>query len=317
MQDALRSLRAAFGFPAREVEARLLGRRRPLLAGYKLTYRCNLQCRHCPFWQLQSPDPDFSAARSVVDELYRRGVRILILEGGEPLLWRDGEAGLSDLIGYAQERFWSVGVVTNGTLPLPEEPDVLWVSVDGLEVTTRRIRGPIYHRQMAELAASTHPRLFANITVSALNVSEIPALAETLASRVKGITIQFYYPYQGEDDLVVPFDQRAALLDRLLAMKAGGYPLLDSRKALRQLREPGWRCHSWLVANADPDGTIHQGCYLKGRGPVACRHCGFAAHLEMSLAYDLDPGALLAGLRIFGLLSNRPTGVGGICTAKK
>ncbi|NPV09494.1 MAG: DUF3463 domain-containing protein [Anaerolineae bacterium] len=297
----MRSLAPFVGFPLRLLEARVLGRRRPLLSGYKITQRCNLHCVHCPFWRRPGPEPNAQEARIVLDRLHAAGVRLLIFEGGEPLLWRDGDAGLGDLVRYAKERFWSVGVISNGTLPLPDDPDVVWVSVDGLEETTARIRGPIYQRQMENIERSRHPRLYANVTISTLNVAEVPALVEELASRVRGITIQFYYPYEDDLSLFVPFDQRRELLERLIEMKRKGYPLLDSEDALRALQAPGWRCHPWLVSNANPDGSIQQGCYLKGRGPVACERCGFAAHVEMSLAFDLNPGALRAGLTIFGL----------------
>ncbi len=301
MRNAVRALRPFFGFPLREVEARLLGRRRPLLAGYKVTHRCNLRCRHCPYWQIGGPEPTLDQALTVVDRLHGIGARILILEGGEPLLWQDGDHGLREVIAYAKRSFWSVGVVTNGTLPLPENADVVWVSVDGLEETTKAIRGPIFHRQMAGIANSQHQRIYANITISALNADEVPALVEELSRRVRGITIQFYYPYEGDSTLFVPWETRRGVLERLLEMKRAGYPLLDSAGALRALAAPGWRCHPWLVASAEPDGTVRQGCYLTGRGPIACDQCGFAAHVEMSMAFDLKPGAVRSGIRVFGL----------------
>ncbi|MGQ9552510.1 MAG: radical SAM protein [Anaerolineae bacterium] len=302
MRHNVRWTNAWAGFLERQVRSRLVGQRRPLLAGYKLTLQCNLGCIHCPFWRRKSDQLDYAGACRVLHRLHDLGVRILIFEGGEPLLWRDGQYRLEDLLKYAKTLFWSVGVTTNGTLPLPVEADVIWVSVDGLEETTCRIRGPIFAKQMENIGQSRHRRLFANVTINRLNVAEVPSLVQFLAQRVRGITIQFYYPYGDEADLLVPSDQRAEVLDRLITMKRQGYPLLDSYRALTLLKRPGWRCHSWLIASAEPDGEVQQGCYLKGRAPITCDLCGFAAHVEMSLAYDLDPGALRAGLRIFGLL---------------
>ena len=248
------------GFAVREVEARVLGRQRPLLAGYKITHRCNLRCVHCPYWKIEDADPTLPEALSVVDRLYEAGARILILEGGEPLLWHDGDAGLEDVVRHAKRSYWAVGVVTNGTIPLPTAPDVIWVSVDGLEETTKAIRGPIFRRQMATIDASVHPRLYANITISTLNVEEAPQLVEELSKRVRGITIQFYYPYEDDVELFVPWERREAVLERLIEMKRSGYALLDSIAALRALKQPGWRCHPWLIACAEPDGKITQGC---------------------------------------------------------
>jgi hypothetical protein len=54
-----------------------------------------------------------------------------------------------------------------------------------------------------------------------------------------------------------------------------------------------------MIASVDPGGQVTQGCYVKGRGKVACERCGFSAHAEMSLACDGVPGSILAGHRIF------------------
>jgi MoaA/NifB/PqqE/SkfB family radical SAM enzyme len=295
-------LEATADFLALQVQSRLLRKRRPILAGYKLTYRCNLGCPQCPFWKMRSEELGLAGALDVVARLYELGARILILEGGEPLLWgAPGELGF--LIRQAQRLFWSVGLVTNGALPLPLEPDVLWVSVDGLPETMAALRAPVFDKVMANIEACDHKRLLAHITISAVNAPELAELIRFLAPRVRGITVQFYYPYTGDTGLMLPRPQRAEVIADLLALKRAGYPILNSMAALRALAaESGWRCHPWLVASANPDGSIVQGCYLKGRAPIACEWCGFSAHTEMSLAYDLNPAAIVAGLRVFGLM---------------
>jgi MoaA/NifB/PqqE/SkfB family radical SAM enzyme len=75
----------------------LLKRQKPFLASYKLTYRCNLRCRQCPFYSLEAADPTFEEACRTIDQLYLRGSRMLIFEGGEPMLWQDGSRGVSHL----------------------------------------------------------------------------------------------------------------------------------------------------------------------------------------------------------------------------
>ena len=92
------------------------------------------------------------------------------------------------------------------------------------------------------------------------------------------------------------------MLERLIALKREGYPLLDSVAALQHLKDNTWRCHPWLIANVEPDGRLTQGCYLLNRADVTCQECGFAAHVEASLAYDLVPSAIWSGIRVFGLL---------------
>jgi uncharacterized ferredoxin-like protein len=41
------------------------------------------------------------------------------------------------------------------------------------------------------------------------------------------------------------------------------------------------------------------GCYVKNRAEVDCSLCGFAAHAEISQAFQLKLAPLLAGIKIF------------------
>jgi MoaA/NifB/PqqE/SkfB family radical SAM enzyme len=296
-------LRAAFPFATHLLGARLLGRRRPLLASFKVTHRCNCRCVACPFWHKPDGDMPFDVAVGALDRMQAAGVKLLVMEGGEPFLWRDGERRLEDLVTEARRRFIRVGVTTNGSFPLQSRADVLWVSIDGLQETHDRLRGAgSFRRAVAHVEASSHPRLYANVTISRASADEIPDLMRFLSGRVRGITVQFYYPYSETEDLWLERERREEVLDRLVALKREGLPLLDSVAALRRLKDNSWRCRPWLVASVDPDGRLTQGCYLLNRGKVACSRCGFAAHVEVSLAYDLHPGAIRTGMRVFGLL---------------
>ncbi len=287
-------------FLTHNLRARLLHQRRPLLAGVKLTHRCNLRCPACPFWRRPMGDLSYVQALAALETLHRAGVRLLIFEGGEPFLWRDGERTVEDLVRIARKRFFAVGITTNGTLPLATSADMLWVSIDGPREAHDAYRGASYDRIMANVAASGHPRVLANVTINRLNCARIPELVRDLKGRARGITIQFAYPYDDSEDLTVSPQARRQILDELIALKRAGYPLLDSYGVLQRLKDNTWRCHDWLIANVEPDGRINYGCYLKGRGTVDCRRCGFAAHAELSRAYDWDPAAILCGRSVFG-----------------
>ena len=280
---------------------RLGRKRRPLLAGFKITHRCNLQCRTCPFWSRPGNDVPFETAVEVMDRLYQAGVRNLIFEGGEPFLWRDGEHRFEDLVVEGRKRFFSVGVTTNGTLRLETGADIVWVSIDGLRETHDLNRGPVFGKVMENIRSSAHPKLLANITISRLNVEELPAMVKYLSDieQIKGITIQFFYPYAESENLEVAPGQRSRALEQLIHMKREGYPLLDSVPVLQALKENRWRCHDWLMADAEPDGRITLGCYLKNRGDIDCSKCGFAAHAELSLAFDANIRAVNTGRKIF------------------
>lgn len=282
----------------------LTPRRRPLLASYKLTYRCNLRCAQCPFTAYPGPDASYTQVCKTLDALYARGDRMVVFEGGEPLLWRDGAYELNDLVRYARRRFACVAATTNGTLPLDVETDVLWVSIDGFAATHNHLRqAEIFDRVIDNIRRSPHPRLYAHITANAENHSEIPELARFLSGLVKGITVQFYYPYGPDDHLYLPLPQRRALLDALMRLKRDGIPILNSTAALRSLRDDtparARQCQPWRIDCVNPDGTFWQGCYLQGRATIDCAKCGFSPYTEISLAFRGNPRAILAGMKIF------------------
>jgi MoaA/NifB/PqqE/SkfB family radical SAM enzyme len=228
------------------------------------------------------------------------GVRILIIEGGEPFVWRDGAYGVRDVVKKAKGLFFSVGVTTNGTFALEVDSDNIWVSIDGLQETHDRLRGKSFQRIIGHLETTTHPRVYAHITINAVNWQEIPDLVRYLSDKVKGITVQFHYPFQEVDEaLVLPFEHRRRVLDALIKLKREGLPLANSYATLRALRDNRWTCQPWMIASVDPSGRVTQGCYVKNRGEIACEQCGFSAHTEISLAYGGRLGPILTGRRIF------------------
>lgn len=286
-------------FLKHNIAVRVFGKKEPLLAGFKITYRCTLKCRSCPFWKMKPLSISFDEAVRAMDSLYETGVRLLIFEGGEPFLWRDGAHNLESLVSYAREKFFRVGITTNGTPPIESSADVVWVSIDGLKETHEKNRGPCFDKIISNINASDHPKILANITITILNDGVIPDLIKFITPLVKGVTIQFYYPFPNSEDLWLPEERRIAVLDRVIKMKKDGFPILDSVSSLEGLKKNTWRCHDWLIASAEPDGRMNIGCYLKDRAEISCEKCGFAAHTEISKAFDWNVGAITAGKKTF------------------
>ncbi|HPL88159.1 MAG TPA: radical SAM protein, partial [Deltaproteobacteria bacterium] len=200
-------------------------RRIPLIASFKLTYRCNLACRGCPFHSRadrKHAHMDFFTARRCLDALRYLGCRIVIFEGGEPLLWKDDEYSFRDLVQLARRSFLCVGATTNGTLPLDAPTDVLWVSIDGLKATHDDLRSGSYDRVISNIRSSRHPKLFVHYTLNSRNFREFPAAVDALCSleRVRGITVQLFYPYgQGEENLRLSQEERREALATAAKLK--------------------------------------------------------------------------------------------------
>lgn len=279
--------------------------RKPLLCSFKLTGNCNLKCLHCPFWKKEKPaDMNYFEVTSMLDMLYADGVRIVIFEGGEPLLWKDRENNkdIGNIISYAQKLFFCTGVTTNGTLDLGRFlPDIFFISVDGLEDTHDRIRGKSFKKIIENLEKNIKSKkIITNICISKANYNEIEEVIKFLNDRVYGITIQFFYPYEGLDDLRLTNNAKDEVLKKLLGLKKQGYKILDSASCLKRMAHNTWRCSDFLVSSVEQDGTVSYGCYLKNKVEnVICSECGFAVHCEISLAYNLDIDALKTAKGIF------------------
>lgn len=282
------------------IKCRFFRKRIPLLAGFKITNRCNLSCLHCPFWKRNSPKMlTFNQVKNILTTIHQLGIRILILEGGEPFLWKDGEYSIHDVVAFAKSLFFSVGITTNGTFPLTLKTHTVWVSIDGLKETHNHIRGNCFDKVMENIQNSSHPNIYANITINQKNYQEIPELVKYLTGKIKGITIQFHYPYEKGDTLTPSFEQRKEALNNLISLKKAGYPIVNSYLCLESLKDNSWDCQDWMLANVEPDGSINLGCYVKGRGDIQCKMCGFAAHTEISLAYSWHIESILTGKKIF------------------
>jgi MoaA/NifB/PqqE/SkfB family radical SAM enzyme len=275
------------------------------MASVKLTHRCNLSCRACPFHRGADADErhmGWETARSSIESLEAVGCAVVIFEGGEPLLWTDGRRTFSDLARLARGRFACVGATTNGTMALDVPTDLVWVSIDGSRRTHDALRSGSYDRALDNIRSSKHPRIYVHTTVNRENFGELPLIAKEVCAipQVKGMTVQFFYPYRrGEDDLSLSRAQRTRAIEDALWLKRLGYPILNSSRGLEAMKDNTWRCRPFLLANVDPDGAIRIGCYASTRAQVNCSECGFTPMAELSLAFDLSPGAMAAGLRIF------------------
>ncbi len=279
--------------------------KKPLISSFKLTNRCTLKCVHCPFWRSNEIlELKYDAVVTILQKLHRDGIKIVIFEGGEPLIWRDREAkkDIHDIIKMARKLFYYVGVTTNGTVDLSNvESDIIFVSIDGLQKTHDAIRGKSFDRIIENIKANrSSKRIIANICISNNNWKEIPELVKFLNTITYGTTIQFFYPYSNVANQMIGQNEREQLLKELIKLKKDGYKILDSAACMRKMMKNTWKCYDFLVSSIEPDGTTYYGCYLKNKvDNVSCKDCGFAVHCEISLSYSLNPDALNSARKIF------------------
>jgi len=79
---------------------------------WELTYRCNLECRHCYLLGEKEQELPLSKIKEIANDLAEAGTLFLTLTGGEPLLRSD----FFDIVEYLRKKRFAITIFTNGTL---------------------------------------------------------------------------------------------------------------------------------------------------------------------------------------------------------
>lgn len=275
-------------------------------------YACNLSCRHCSIEgnkDLLPPKRSLSwdEMESEMREQYRRGARILYFEGGEPTLWEDSGHDLGDLIELGREiGYFNIGYTTNGTNVFFTGSDVISISLDGPREVHDSIRAEgVFDMMMENLESVDHPAVFANMVVQRDNLHTVREVAEIVHDnpRIRGVMYNFITPPPFE--LALSLDEKRAVVQEIMMLKKEGFPVLNSKKALRLLLEEDFskKCPHHVSAFVLPDGSHAQGCPMAGT--ESCRNCGFDAVREYYLVNRGDPFTILEMSGMFALTKRR------------
>jgi Fe-coproporphyrin III synthase len=253
------------------------GDRSPFVASLKLTTRCNLQCRHCPWTGEQVKDMPTAAWIKIISDLAKRGVFHLVLEGGEPTLRED----LQEIICASKRMGMMVTVATNVTRSLDEySPDRFLISIDGLEKTHDELRGDGAFRRMLENLSSARSPKIALVSLSKINCHQIHEILKYFSDKVEGFWFSFVYDYDEKEPLSLDrFEKQLAAREILALMNQ--YPIVNTSSFLKgvgQMRE----CRPWLVTTITADGSEQPGCRVSSRETCSCDQCDLPCHREIS-----------------------------------
>ena len=184
-----------------------------------VTDNCNLRCRHCYHFHGKN---DFKTQELSIhdwekrfNELYRTGIRNILLVGGEPAL-------RIDVLMLADRIFPFVYVITNGTIKIPEEFNHrLYVSIDGSLKTNDSLRGNgVFSRVMKN--CSGDKRVVINMTITKDNYKELEDVIEIAKENgFKGVVCNIC---AGGTDVCVPMvvrkKERKTIVKELKRVKA-------------------------------------------------------------------------------------------------
>jgi MoaA/NifB/PqqE/SkfB family radical SAM enzyme len=115
-----------------------LGIPRPISAMYRITTRCNLNCKHCDIQEHKFSEMDIGNVINTINAIDKSGIAYLTISGGEPLLVKN-----FDLISiHIGSKSFFTTLNTNGSLinksnakTIAENFDSIKISIDGLEQT--------------------------------------------------------------------------------------------------------------------------------------------------------------------------------------
>lgn len=277
----------------------LLRRRDPIVGSLIITDRCNLACRHCAVANLRRVDYPFTRLQADLRQMYAQGVRILLLYGGEPLLWRDGHRSVHDVIAEARVTGipW-IGLVTNGTrgLDLPDA-DLVLVSIDGTREHHDAIRGRTFDRVMANLDAATTANLCLYMAVNRVNVDDVEFVADLARSlpTVRGVSYNVHTPYPGTESLTLTPEKRREVCARIAALIRQGYPVVNLAAALPRLADfsAPRPCPQCIVVEDGEQWTCGRCIEIPG----LCEQCGFFFAGELSMLFQGRPRVVLEAVR--------------------
>lgn len=287
------------------IGARIFGRQRPLQTVLFISDKCNLRCRHCSVYAKENPNVmTFGEIRRELEYSYGLGSRFVDLEGGEVMIWRDGDKTINDVIDMAREiGFFSVTITTNAQLPFKGiHADSIWVSLDGYGSFHEEIRGKgTFARLEKNIAECGHKHLSVNMVVNKYNWTSVEKTIMYVKENpaIESISINFYTPFPDAENMMITAGQRADVIDMAIRMKKAGYPIMNSVSGLKLMKHNNFKRRCWVTNFVYADHT-HAGCAGEKLG--ICDDCGLCMAGEMNAVFNFRPDTVLAGLklRVFG-----------------
>ena len=234
--------------------------KRPTILSHSVNSRCNLRCIFCDEWKKSlssssfspsSSDPSFEEICKIIDLAAGFGIGSYNAWSTEPLLRKD----LPEIMTYAKSKGMKTFTITNGTLLKKrmaelKNVDYISVSVDG-PTATREIRGADYDsildgiRYASESGLLNQPLLM-NCVISSKNLDEVIDLvhfAKDLGNVKVAVEPIYLFQRIGDtdwNDLLIGKDRQeqfVSLMNQLIVLKKEGYPLINSKTYLKQIRD--------------------------------------------------------------------------------
>lgn len=181
-------------------------------------------------------------------------------------------------------------LITNGTQDLSKlDPDVFWVSIDGLEKNHDSVRGKgVFDKVIETLYKYPDKRFVSLTTLSRHNLDEIEPMCEYFSGShlLDGMMFHFQYPYSGLQNIALDKDERRRVAENMIKLKERYPKLLNSVSYLETVSEDK-TCYPWLLVVVTADGKQQHGCMVRHIENEECSKCDMGCYGELSRAYAL------------------------------
>ncbi len=287
-----------FYYYYRIIKWRVFGDLSPIGASIKITQRCNLRCTHCKWNNDNDTDMPLSEWKRIVDNLYQKGVSVIAVEGGEPMLHPD----VSHVVHYIKKKGLYCILITNGTINISHiQPDVFWISIDGMKKCHDSIRGKGTFKKATKTITFNHDKKIISLTsLSKRNIDDMEPLCSYLSPLVSGLMFNFTYPYSGIREETIESNDRRKIAKRLIELKQKYPKILNSRSCLESVGR-NKAVYPWLLTTVSGNGNTIQGCMIKHIEQEDCSLCDMGCCSELSMAYELKTDTISFWNKNFGL----------------
>ena len=258
-----------------------------------VTDNCNLRCKHCYHFmgkeEFKRKEVSVDVWKKRFNELYKKGIRFILLVGGEPAL-------RNDVLMLADEIFPFIYVITNGTIKIPKNFNhLLFVSLDGMEEINDSIRGKgVFSKVINNYSGDK--RVAINMTMTTNNYKDLEDVVNVAKENgFRGVVCNIC---ASGTDVEVPFfikkNERKMIIEELKRVKTL-YPkdFLLSKRMIKWYEKPDHResCH-W------GDEVLHFDVSWNRRrcfgNNADCSNCGcLAGSMQNPLKLVLSPREMM------------------------
>ncbi len=294
-------------------------KKRPFVLSHAINSKCNMKCNFCEYWKESGPEMELEEIYKMLDEARDFGILVYNAWTVEPLLRKD----LPLILKHAKSIGMRTSLITNGLLLEKrieelDDLDYLSVSVDGTK-SYKEIRGVEFEKILPGIIKASklvkNPLLM-NCVISGKNLDDIEELIHLAKDIDVKISFEPMYEFGGigtniwDEMGIRDADKYRITVNRIIEMKKGGYPIINSLTYLQMVRDlkPDYTCHAnQIVLGVAADGSV-ENCRVH-REPIGnisegiakvwertkaerdqkaseCQKCLFFGYVENSLLYD-------------------------------